>query len=189
MEEPQVATPGRRFDQLFTSPQFERLRSRLIRIFARRGCPIPEDLADETLSRVMARLPEIAPAYEGDPAHFVYAVARNVYLEFIRRPRTVHLGKDLDVAEPEEPERPFTEASYDCLEECMAALGPEDQRLIGEYYLYEKGAKIERRKELAGELGMGMNALRIKACRIRQRLQACVLQCLRRSAPPEMENR
>jgi hypothetical protein len=175
------------FDQLLSSPRFEELRSRLIRIFARRGCSIPEDLADETVSRVLAKLPEIAPTYEGDPVRFFHAVARNVYLEYTRRPRTVPIEENLDWRDSRGDEAPSSEVKYECLEACMGTLRQDDRWIIGEYYQHRKGAKIDYRKALAAQLEIGMNALRIKACRIRRRLQNCVFECMKRRSPDEME--
>jgi len=175
------------FDQLLSSPRFEELRSRLIRIFARRGCSIPEDLADETVSRVLAKLPEIAPTYEGDPVRFFHAVARNVYLEYTRRPRTVQIEENLDWRDPRGDEASSSEAKYECLEGCMGTLSRDDRWIIGEYYQHRKGAKIDYRKALAAQLEIGMNALRIKACRIRRRLQNCVFECMKMTSPDEME--
>lgn len=175
------------FDELLSSPRFEELRSRLIRIFARRGCSIPEDLADETVSRVLSKLPEIAPTYEGDPVRFFHAVARNVYLEYTRRPRTVQIEENLDWRDPRGDEAPSSEAKYECLETCMGRLSPDDRWVIGEYYRHRKGAKIDNRKELAAHLGIAMNALRIKAYRIRRCLHDCVFDCMKKRGPDEME--
>jgi DNA-directed RNA polymerase specialized sigma24 family protein len=88
---PPAETSNPAFDALLNPPEFGKLRGRLVRIFARRGCFIPEDLADETISRVLGKLPQIAESYEGDPLRFIHAVARNVYREYGRRPRTVPL--------------------------------------------------------------------------------------------------
>jgi DNA-directed RNA polymerase specialized sigma24 family protein len=189
MKNDAIETRAQGFDELLTSPRFETMRGRIVRIFARRGCSIPEDLADETISRVIAKLPDIRSSYEGDPVHFVYAVARNVYREYVRRPRTVSIEGSFALSEMHDPDAPFKEASHDCLDRCLASLDQEDERLIREYYRYDPGAKIDRRKELAAELGLGMNALRIKACRIRQRLQGCVARCLKQGARAEMEDR
>jgi hypothetical protein len=56
-------------------------------------------------------------------------------------------------------------------------LGP-DQRIARQYYEQEKRAKIDRRRKLAEELGITLNALRIKAFRIRAALQECVENCM-----------
>ena len=169
------------FDALLNPPEFGRLRGRLVRIFARRGCSIPEDLADETISRVLGKLPEIAATYEGDPLRFIHAVARNVYREYGRRPRTVPLEDRDRVPETSWDEVSSKEEAHECLESCLSKLNEGDRRLIREYYRYDKLAKIDRRKTLAAELGMAMNTLRIKAYRIRQRLSGCVLDCAKKS--------
>ena len=178
---PSVEARNSPFDALLNPPEFGRLRGRLVRIFARRGCSIPEDLADETISRVLGKLPEIAATYEGDPLRFIHAVARNVYREYSRRPRTVPLEDRDRVPETSWDEVSSKEEAHECLESCLSKLNEGDRRLIREYYRYDKLAKIDRRKTLAAELGMAMNTLRIKAYRIRQRLSGCVLDCAKKS--------
>jgi RNA polymerase sigma factor (sigma-70 family) len=177
-----VAEPHREanlqgFRRLLVSPQYERLRGQLIRIFARRGCQFPQDLADETISRVMQKIDDIAPTYEGDPARYFYGVARNVYLEYTRRPKTVQLEENRRPTNVEDSEHLRNEEAHACLERCLNELPADERRLIFEYYQYEKTAKIDHRKELAEELGMGLNALRIRVFRIRQRLYDCVTSC------------
>jgi DNA-directed RNA polymerase specialized sigma24 family protein len=167
------------FDSLLNPPEFSRLRSRLVRVFARRGCSIPEDLADETISRVLGKLPEIASTYEGDPLRFVHAVARNVYREHGRRPRTVSLEDRMEPAGYAYDPMPKEEA-HECLERCLSRLSPPDSRLIREYYRYDEFDKVDRRKTLAAELSIPMNTLRIKAYRIRRRLSCCVLECAKK---------
>ena len=178
---PPVEARNPAFDALLSPPEFGRLRGRLVRIFARRGCSIPEDLADETISRVLGKLPEIAATYEGDPLRFIHAVARNVYREYSRRPRTVSLEDRDQFPKTSWDEVSSKEEAHDCLESCLSKLNEIDRRLIREYYRYDKLAKVDRRKTLAAELGMAMNTLRIKAFRIRHRLSGCVLDCAKKS--------
>jgi hypothetical protein len=66
----------------------------------------------------------------------------------------------------------------------MEKVSEANRELVLAYYRQEKRAKIDHRKELAEERGMGMNALRIRACRIRAVLQKCVEDC-RREGPGE----
>jgi hypothetical protein len=40
--------------------KYEEIRLRLIKIYTRRGCTTPEELADEVFNRVTKKLPEIA---------------------------------------------------------------------------------------------------------------------------------
>lgn len=165
------------FDLLLRTPEYERLRGKLVRVFSRRGCEFPEDLADETIYRVTEKIPEIAPTYEGDPIRYFYGVARNVYLEYSRQPRTVPLEEDRRRTNLADGDNADIEYVHQCLEQCVTQLAPDDRRLISEYYQHDKGAKVAHRKELAQRLGLGLNALRIKAYRIRQRLYECVASC------------
>jgi hypothetical protein len=56
---------------------------------------------------------------------------------------------------------------------------PENDRLlVVDYEEGEKQARIEKRRQLAGELGITMNALRIKIYRLHQQLQHCMQQCM-----------
>jgi DNA-directed RNA polymerase specialized sigma24 family protein len=72
------------------------------------------------------------------------------------------------------------EAEYQCLEACLGNVSGETRDLVVRYYEMEGQAKIERRKQLAVELGIAVNALRIRAHRIRLGLQRCVRNCLER---------
>ena len=154
--------------------KYETVRIRLIKIFSCRGCGEADDLADETINRVTAKLSEIAGSYLGDPALYFYGVANKVYLEYLRRRPAIEPPPLRESSEE-------IEAEYACLERCMDELPPESRRLVLQYYQDEKRAKIERRRKLAEELGIAVNALRIRAHRIRQVLQQCVQVCLERN--------
>jgi RNA polymerase sigma factor (sigma-70 family) len=176
--EPTAEPPAETFEDLWTPTAYRRLRGRLVRIMARRGCTCPEELADETISRVLARLPEISRTYVGDPVRFVHAVARNVFLEHSRRPRTVSLDERIEPSRPNVDERDSEgDEAFECLERCLSKLSEADRQLIRNYYQGDRRAKIDRRLFLAGEVGMSMNTLRVKAYRIRRRLSGCVREC------------
>lgn len=155
--------------------KYEDIRRRLIKIFGCRGCCEPEDLADESINRVIIRLKDIADSFTGDPALYFYGVANKVHQEYVRR-RPVPVPP-LPDAEPDDLER-----DYACLEKCLDTLTPANRELMIEYYREEKRAKIEHRKQLADQLGLALNALRIRAHRIRTVLQQCVQKCLAEEA-------
>jgi RNA polymerase sigma factor (sigma-70 family) len=163
--------------------KYEKIRVRLIKIFACRGCCEADDLADETINRVTAKLGEIAESYSGDPALYFYGVAQKVHLEYLRKKPPVQesaqAGREPggQTAWPSQPVEDV-EQEYACLEKCMDRLPPENRRLVLEYYQEEKRAKIDHRKMLADQLGIAVNALRIRAHRIRLQLQQCVESCL-----------
>ena len=155
--------------------KYEEIRRRLIRIFVCRGCATGEELADETINRVIRKMQELADSYTGDPALYFYGVARNVHLEHVKKNPAA-----LPLPLPDPPEQ--KEQEYNCLERCMNVLTLENRRLMLEYYKEERHAKIVHRKELAAQLGIAVNALRIRAHRIRAGLQVCVENCLQQEA-------
>lgn len=166
--------------------KYEKIRIRLIKIFACRGCGEADYLADETINRVTVKVDSIASSYSGDPALYFYGVAQKVHLEYLRsrpvlqepldsgrEPRSINVTEsDTDI-----------EQEYICLDRCMDQLPRESRHLVLEYYREEKRAKINRRRKLADELGIAVNALRIRAHRIRLQLQQCVQSCLQESMP------
>lgn len=151
--------------------KYEHIRLRLIKIFTCRGCIGPEDLADETINRVSKKLSEIQSDYEGDPARYFYGVAIKVHLEYLRR-------KPPPPPPPVRDDTESLEKEYACLEECVQKLTPANRDLVVQYYQEEKRAKIEHRKQLADQFGIALNALRIRAHRIRTTLQQCVQSCV-----------
>lgn len=162
--------------------RYEDIRLKLIKIFTCRGCRESEDLADETINRVARKLAEIADTYTGDQALYFYGVAHKVYLEHLRK-RPAPAAAAVAPIRPdewgrEEEEGDQREREYECLDRCMHALAPHSRDLVLQYYREEKREKIEHRKRLAARLGIGVNALRIRACRIRESLYRCVQACL-----------
>lgn len=155
--------------------KYEDIRRRLIKIFSCRGCTCPEDLADDTINRVIGKVPEIAESYKGDPALYFYGVARYIHHEYLRE-------KPEPQPPPQEDEPSTSEEEYECLEQCMETLPKRSRELFLEYNQYDKGAKIRHRQQLASERKIPLNALRIRVCRIRTNLQTCVLQCLQKKA-------
>jgi DNA-directed RNA polymerase specialized sigma24 family protein len=155
--------------------KYEDIRRKLIKIFVCRGCHCPEELSDETINRVIRKIQEIGDSYEGDPALYFYGVAHNIHLEYLR--------KKPSFQPPPIPAEPLgTDEEYECLEKCMQGLPPRSRDLMLQYYREERQRKISLRKQLAHRLGIPLNALRIRACRIRVNLQRCVLQCLQQKS-------
>lgn len=159
--------------------KYEEIRTRLIRIFSCRGCYEPEDLADETINRVTNKLKAIESTFTGDRARYFYGVANKVHLEYLRRkpPPPLPTATITSVE---------TEREYQCLDRCVSKLTAENRELVLGYYQEEKRAKIEHRRQLAARLGIALNALRIRAHRIRTSLQDCVEECLRDATAREM---
>jgi DNA-directed RNA polymerase specialized sigma24 family protein len=158
-------------DPNIAADKYEQIRSRLIKIFVCRGCFDSEDLADETIDRVTRRLHDIESTFIGDPARYFYGVANKLHLEHMRR-------KPLPPPPPVADEANDEEREFECLERCMQKLSADNRELVIQYYQEEQRAKIDHRKRLASQLGIAMNALRIRACRIRASLLVCVQECV-----------
>ena len=152
------------------------IRNNLTRFFEWRGCSFPEDHADETINRMAKRV------FEGEAIlnHSGYAmgVARLLLLEINKgrqreQSALAEIGAAPDVYVPEDDD----ESRLTCLRSCLQTLSPDNRELILEYYQGEKGEKIENRKKLLDRLGIPVNTLRMRALRLRERLQACVEEC------------
>ena len=157
--------------------KYRNIQLRLVRIFACRGCGEAETLADETIDRVAAKIDWLVANYVGDPALYFYGVAQKVHLEYVRR-------KPVPTLPPQVTDDDDSEQELNCLEECMEKLPEKHSDLVARYYQGEKRTKINSRKKLAEALGITLDALRIRAHRIRKELQQCVLQCVRLNATP-----
>ena len=161
------------------------MRRRLVAYFDRRNRPAPDMLADETFDRISRTLQESGRIRVSPPARYCYVVARFVQLEDIRRvERTVPFEETRPVSQRYAPGAAAgdenTERALDCLTRCLAHLKPADRELIVEYYRDAKRERIDRRRALAARLGITMNALGIRTCRLRASLEACVGACRKR---------
>ena len=158
--------------------KYEEIRYRLITIFVCQGCIDPEGLADETIDRVIQKVPEIAPNYTGNPALYFSGVARYILLEYKNRMAQLRLLPPAPPKQNEEDDEDI-ERDYECLDHCIERLTHANRELILEYYREEKQAMIENRKRLAERMGVTPNALRVRANRVRNNLQKCVANCLK----------
>ena len=151
---------------------YERIRWRLVTILASRGCTQAEEMADETIDRVARRVADIEQTYVGDKAIYFLGVMNNVHHEYLRRPTTPRLlpGEKDDVEAREQ--------IHLCLDDCLEKLAPYSRQLIERYYAADKKAKIDLRKLVARELGIKPATLRLRALRIREKLQICIESCL-----------
>jgi DNA-directed RNA polymerase specialized sigma24 family protein len=165
------------------------MRRRLAFYFDRKNCSSPDELADETLNRVARRLQEEGEITVTPPARYCYIVAKFVFMEYLRQSERLQVTLDQSTealqlsAVPPASAQPADEAReklLECLELCVETLEPENRELIDRYYKGEQREKIDNRRDLARRLGLTTNALSIRACRIRARLEACVSNCCAR---------
>jgi len=144
-------------------------------VFVSKGLNDAEDLVDETINRVIARLPDIKENYCGEPVRYFHGVARNVIRETTRRKEIA-----MEVASVTVFSDPIISSELECLDACLRILPPEKGDLILDYYLYEGHDKIEHHKRMATALGISHGALRGRAHHIRAGLEECVKQCVQR---------
>ncbi len=160
-------------DRDIAGHKYELIRHRLVKLFVNKGCPDPEDLADSTINRVIAKVPQIRDSYVGDPFSYFCGVARNVFLESLRRKEI-----STDTFPSTYCVMPATDDLRECLDGCLRVLPTEQSELVLEYYLEDKKAKIDHRRQMAEDLGLTVNALRLKAFRVRSALEECVDRCI-----------
>jgi len=157
--------------------KYESVRLKLLKYFQWRGSDACDMETDETINRVARRIDEGENIYNLNA--YLYGVAKLVHSESVRRRnRQAELDEASRLeAAPVEVDSDVSERQG-CLERCLGYLTDDDRETITEYYQFEKGKKIEHRKQLAARFGISLNALRIKAHRQRVNLEACVRECL-----------
>jgi RNA polymerase sigma factor (sigma-70 family) len=167
-------------DRDSAAEKYLEIRRNLTRFFEWRGCPFPEDHADETINRVAKKLSEGEEIQ--NPAGYSMGVARLLLLEILKaRQREQSALNELGTASEAYTESDDGEHRLTCLRACLENLSPDNRELIVQYYQGEKSDKINSRKKLTEKLGVPVNTLRMRALRLRERLQVCVENCLNRA--------
>ena len=158
------------------------MHARLVAYFARKACRAPDELADETLSRVARRLEEEGTIVNVIPAQYCYIVARFVLLEHLRsaeRNRAPMLFEVREAAPDAGAAR--REQLLNGLDACLSELTAEERELIVAYYSGDGPSRIGTRRDLAAKFGLSANALTIRASRLRERLRGRLAARLRES--------
>ena len=151
------------------------IRANLLRFFEWRGCPFPEDHADETFNRVAKKI--VDGEEIRNHSAYVIGVARLLVLEIIKANAKQRDALN-DLPDSENTYDELAEARIECLQHCLQQLSQDNRELIMEYYQGDKSEKIENRKRICERLGLAINTLRMRAQRLRDRLQVCVEDCV-----------
>jgi DNA-directed RNA polymerase specialized sigma24 family protein len=160
--------------------EYQSIRLRLVRYFVHKGCSDPDDLFDKTIDVVVGKI-EGGGEYP-NPAAFCFGVAKNIWRQDLReRSSAAATRVEQNMAFATRPELPVLEQELKCLERCMGELSSGDREIVSQYHWGQGRDKIETRKRLADGAG-GVNALRIKMCRIRKELRLCVAGCMKQGA-------
>ena len=156
---------------------YEDIRYRLIKYFQSKGCLDSESLADDAIERVTRKIDKISETFEGNPLQYFYGVARNMVKEDGRRPRLQKLPFDYEAYSNKLAQT--AEVRDQCLEHCLERLDSDERRFILEYYFGERATKIQNRLRLRKEFGLTRQSIGVKAFRIREKLQRCVIPCVK----------
>ena len=165
-------------DRDAAADRYLEIRRNLVRMFEWRGCATPDDYADEAINRCARKIVEGEEVR--DVATYCIGIARMLVREMSRD--RVRDTRPLD--EVPEPQAPPSQPAGDlddrvsCLRRCLGHLSSENRDLILSYYQGEKGDKIKNRKGLTQLFGIPANTLRMRALRVRERLQLCAENCL-----------
>lgn len=159
--DPNRETAGRKYETIHTG---------LTRMFISRGFSDAEDLADQTIKRVITLLPKVKDTGYEERAPFFYKVAGYITMEARRRREiTVDVSPVVLIAED-------TSDIYEYLLKCLKLLSEEKRELILDYHLYQGHDKIKQHERMAREHGISVEALRSRAHHIRKTLKHCVRQ-------------
>lgn len=154
--------------------RYEDLRTRLVRVFIWEHAIDPEALADDALTRLARRIEE-GEQIQNIPA-FLNGIARNLLKEESNRRHRLEPLTDL----PAPVANPELERRHAALDNCLSSWEPDKRQLLMAYYQGDQSARIQNRQHLAARMGLELNALRNRALRLRERLEACIKKQLER---------
>lgn len=158
-----------------------------IRFFAVRqvGPADAEDVAQETMRRVLMAMRDRRVRNVHEPDAFVFQTARNICLQLHRSRSRESRAFDRFAAEPTERPRQgdplgdlLTQEVRESLAESIRALSPRDQALLQRFY----GEGMET-SEVAGELQLTPEAVRVRKHRALRRLRSILQEAWSGSGP------
>lgn len=162
--------------------KYLQIRKNLVRFFEGRGFPDAETHADEVYNRIAKKI-EAGETFE-NIGTYVYGVARFLMLELQRKnikEDNFLSNQPVCVPAPDIIEEEEKHLQLSCLNSCLRELPDENRSLIVNYYQGEKREKIEIRQRLAENMGIPQNALRNRVVRLRDKLESCITNCLKRT--------
>jgi hypothetical protein len=153
-------------DSPSTEHAYQATRLKLKKYFQWKRCNDPQDLADETIKRLVAKLKDKDDDSDTieSPSGYLRTFAKHVYYESVRQNiKDEKIAKGL-----QEVELQFVDEQEDCRKECLQKLAPQDRELIIAYYA---GVALDH---------TNLNSLRVRIHRIKMKLKACYEECLKK---------
>ncbi len=159
-------------DSALAGEEYEKLRTRLIYFFERKGCRIPDELGDETINRMARKIEEGLEIK--DVFKFSFGVARLVLLEHWDDSKREWERLDDRFSSPL-IDQEFDDHRLDCMKKCLQGISPEERNLIVQNCTLNKNG----REKAALGMGLTINAYRLRVFRIRARLNRCYEKCVK----------
>lgn len=156
---------------------YESIRQKLISYFNRKECIDAEGLVDRTIDRVVRLLSSFNGDLPDNQLRYCYGVAKYIHKEYCRNQPvrgTVPGNKPNPHRSDYAEER---EEIEQCLSDCLQKLDARKRETFIRYYLTESKTKNEFRQQLAFDLGLTINALRLQMLRLKAELRTCITDC------------
>jgi DNA-directed RNA polymerase specialized sigma24 family protein len=171
--------------------EYESIRLRLTKLFRWRGCSSAEDYTDATVDRVARLLGDGVPVQASTPFALFHGVANNLLREHWRQVERERLAFDQvrhgsqssESVEEQLAREQAVRADEErrrCLRRCLMRLSAGNRALITRYYASGPVLDKNQRKAVAAELHITVNALRVRAHRVRTEVGDCIGACLQR---------
>jgi RNA polymerase sigma factor (sigma-70 family) len=171
-------------DKEAAGKKYDQIHMALSTIFRVKGFADAEGLADETINRVIRKLPKIEKNYSGNPAYYFSGVAKRIcqetlrqnrlaektYMAFGQRRQPDDLSYQILQGQDEDQQRI-------CFHQCMQGMKANERELLLAYYEEDKREKINARKDLATSFGITPGNLRVRRYRIYNSLVKCIKKC------------
>jgi DNA-directed RNA polymerase specialized sigma24 family protein len=165
--------------------QYRDLHRRLVKFFEWERGLRPDEQADEVIDRVVRKIAqgeriENLRAYaHGVAKLLLHEGWKQAAREEEARSQMLRLIKPA-AGEPFEAlaEGEVEARQQECFDICLNDLTAANRDVILTYYAGEGHTRIEGRRLLARRLGSDLNALRVRAHRIRAQLEQCVWKCV-----------
>jgi DNA-directed RNA polymerase specialized sigma24 family protein len=172
--------------------KYENLRQRLIRFFEWRNCEMPEELTDIVFDRILRKIEEGEEIQQ--LTAYASTISQFVFKEYLRsnekQNQLIEESPEVQNIKQEIYEENETETlRLNCFEKCLAEFDRENRKFIIAYYTTDEKTLIAARKRLADELNSNLNTIRIKACRLKSKLENCTLKCCKEKAVAESSSR
>jgi DNA-directed RNA polymerase specialized sigma24 family protein len=171
-------------DRAKAGEKYQVLRLKLVKFFEWNKCQQSEELADEVLNRLAARISSVDVR---DLGQFALGIARYVRREAVRRAtRHVELSESSAMGS-DDTETSFIEQVerhriMRCLQACLGELTVKERELLSEFFK-PIGKLSEHRVRLAAANDISIGTLRTRVCRLRHRLETCVDRCRNMTKP------